>query len=127
VLFSVLAELYSNALEHGVLGLDSVLKSDAEGFAEYYRLRHERLVNLSEGFVRFHLQIVPEPGGGRLIMRIEDSGQGFDGPAILRQQMGLGSLCGRGLFLVRQLSERCTWPADGKGVSVEFSWSGGHN
>jgi CheY-like chemotaxis protein len=127
VLFTVFAELYSNALEHGVLGLDSALKCDAKGFAEYYRQRSERLANLEEGYVRFHLQIVPEPNGGRLILRIEDSGQGFDGPAILRQQLGIDSLCGRGLALVRQLSERCTWPADGKGVSVEFSWSRGHN
>lgn len=30
-LYSVMAELYSNALEHGVLGLDSRLKRDAQG------------------------------------------------------------------------------------------------
>jgi DNA-binding response OmpR family regulator len=124
-LYSVLAELYSNALEHGVLGLDSTLKCDAEGFAEYYRQRSSRLATLSEGYVRFHLSVLPEPGGGRLIVRVEDSGPGFDGKAILEQQLALDSLCGRGLALVRQLSERCTWPADGRGVSVEFCWPAG--
>ncbi|WP_296217202.1 fused response regulator/phosphatase [Pseudomonas sp. UBA2684] len=122
-LFSVLAELYSNALEHGVLGLDSALKCDADGFAEYYRQRSIRLTSLREGYVRFHLQLLPEAAGGRLILRVEDSGAGFDGQAILDQQLRLDSLSGRGLALVRQLSERCTWPADGQGVSVEFSWS----
>ena len=121
-LYSVLAELYSNALEHGVLGLDSALKRDAEGFAEYYRQRSARLEGLDDGYVRFHLQLRPEAGGGRLIVRVEDSGPGFDGQAILERQMRLDDLCGRGLALVRQLSERCSWPADGQGVCVEFAW-----
>jgi signal transduction histidine kinase len=124
-LYSVLAELYSNALEHGVLGLDSSLKCDAEGFAEYYRQRSTRLAQIREGYVRFHLQLVPEPAGGRLTVRVEDSGPGFDGQAILQQQLRVDRLCGRGLALVRQLSERCTWPEDGQGVSVEFSWLAG--
>lgn len=124
-LYSVLAELYSNALEHGVLSLDSALKSDAEGFAEYYRQRSQRLAALREGYVRFHLDLRPEAGGGRLIVRVEDSGAGFDGKAIQERQSRMGRLSGRGLDLVRQLSERCSWPADGRGVSVEFSWSAG--
>jgi hypothetical protein len=35
---TILAELYSNALEHGLLGLDSSLKNSAQGFARYYAL-----------------------------------------------------------------------------------------
>jgi len=64
-LYTVLAELYSNALEHGVMNLDSSLKRDASGFAEYYRERHLRLASLDEGYVRFHLQILPQEQGGR--------------------------------------------------------------
>ncbi|HLA30169.1 MAG TPA: fused response regulator/phosphatase [Pseudomonas sp.] len=124
-LFTVLAELYSNALEHGVLGLDSALKSDAEGFAEYYRQRSQRLALLSDGFVRFHLQLLPEGSGGRLVVRVEDSGPGYDGPRVLEQQLRSARLSGRGLTLVRQLSERCSWGEGGPGVSVEFSWSSG--
>ncbi len=121
-LFSVLTELYVNALEHGVLGLDSALKADANGFADYYRLRAERLAALSDGYVRVDVQICREPGGGRLVLHVDDSGPGFDGHAIITRQAQPGSLCGRGLSLVRQLSERCAWPANGRGVSVEFSW-----
>jgi hypothetical protein len=63
-LYTVLAELYSNALEHGLMGLDSRLKCDAEGFARYYAERRERLQNLSHGFVRFHLDLAPHGDGG---------------------------------------------------------------
>jgi two-component system, HptB-dependent secretion and biofilm response regulator len=37
VIHAVLAELYANALEHGVLGLDSRIKRNAAGFAQYYQ------------------------------------------------------------------------------------------
>lgn len=122
-LYSVLTELYANALEHGVLGLDSSLKCNGEGFAEYYRQRARRLSELDDGYVRFHLRLKPEASGGRLLVTVDDSGPGFDGQAILERQARLDGLSGRGLTLVRQLSECCTWPADGHGVSVEFSWT----
>jgi hypothetical protein len=54
-----LAELYSNALEHGLLHLDSVLKNSAQGFAKYYALRHERLNALEEGYIRFDIKHQP--------------------------------------------------------------------
>ena len=50
--FTILAELYSNALDHGVLGLNSSLKKSAEGFSAYYNLRKERLKLLDSGFVK---------------------------------------------------------------------------
>ena len=118
----MLAELYSNALEHGVLGLDSALKANAEGFSEYYRQRSVRLATLTDGFVRFHLQLLPEGTGGRLIVRVEDSGSGFEAPLQPAQPRDAHSLSGRGLALVRQLSERCSWGDGEPGVRVEFSW-----
>lgn len=122
-LYTVLAELYSNALEHGVMGLDSSLKCDAAGFAHYYQQRSLRLAELRDGYVRFHLDLSPHGDGGRLLVRVEDSGEGFDVGAVLASQRTAGSLCGRGLTLVRQLADHCQWSADGKSVSVEFFWS----
>ena len=122
-LYTVLAELYSNALEHGVMGLDSALKRDAAGFARYYSERSQRLQGLEEGYVRFHLQVQPESAGGRLLLRVEDSGAGFDPQAVMAQPRAPGSLSGRGMSLVRQLAQSCSYTADGRGVCVEFCWS----
>lgn len=126
-LFTVLAELYSNALEHGVLGLESSLKANAEGFADYYRQRSARLAGLTDGFVRFHLHLLPEEGGGRLRLRVEDSGAGFDPQLLQPHADDAVRLSGRGLALVRRLSERCQWGDGEPGVCVEFSWKAGHN
>ncbi|KAF1067511.1 MAG: hypothetical protein GAK45_01638 [Pseudomonas citronellolis] len=123
-LYTVLAELYSNALEHGVLGLDSALKADAAGFSRYYGLRRERLEQLQDGYVRFHLDHRPHESGGRLLLRVEDSGSGFDVQSVLQAQaQGCPApFSGRGVSLVRKLADRCEWAADGRSVSVEFFW-----
>jgi anti-sigma regulatory factor (Ser/Thr protein kinase) len=123
-LYIVLAELYSNALEHGVLGLDSALKRDAEGFGLYYRQRAERLDQLQDGFIRIDFQVIPVGGGGRLVVRVQDSGAGFDAEHVLSLPPAVRQLSGRGLSLVRQLSDRYQWTDDGRTASVEFAWEG---
>ncbi|HGM5581224.1 TPA: SpoIIE family protein phosphatase [Pseudomonas putida] len=122
VLHSVLGELYSNALEHGVLRLDSRLKQDAEGFAEYYRERAQRLACLHEGFVRIELKVEPIAAGGRLTVEISDSGTGFDIERALRRPASEKGFSGRGLHLVRRLGARAQWLDGGRRARVEFGW-----
>jgi len=121
-LYSVMAELYSNALEHGVLGLDSSLKRDALGFARYYQERDTRLDALDAGYVRVHLQVVPEGEGGCLTIRVEDSGKGFDVVRVIERPLDSVRLSGRGISLVRQLGRNARWSDDGRSAHVEFFW-----
>jgi CheY-like chemotaxis protein len=121
-LYSVLAELYSNALEHGVLGLDSSLKRDAAGFARYYEMRAARLGALQDGYVRVHLQVQPQGEGGRLVIRVEDSGDGFDVARVMERPLDNVRLSGRGISLVRQLGRNASWSDQGRSASVEFFW-----
>nr|WP_123599143.1 fused response regulator/phosphatase [Pseudomonas frederiksbergensis] len=121
-LYSVLAELYSNALEHGVLGLDSSLKRDALGFARYYQERNTRLDQLQDGYVRLHLQVTPEGEGGRLSIRVDDSGKGFDVARVMARPVEGVRLSGRGVSLIRQLSRKASWSDDGRSAHVEFYW-----
>ncbi|MGF6109773.1 SpoIIE family protein phosphatase [Pseudomonas frederiksbergensis] len=121
-LYSVLAELYSNALEHGVLGLDSSLKRDASGFARYYQERNTRLDQLQDGYVRLHLQVTPTGEGGCLSIRVDDSGKGFDVAKVMERPVDGVRLSGRGVGLIRQLSRKATWSDDGRSAHVEFYW-----
>ena len=77
-LYSVMAELYSNALEHGVLGLDSSLKRDARALRSIISSATRAWTELEDGYVRVHLQVAPRGEGGCLVVRVEDSGKGFD-------------------------------------------------
>ncbi|MNS21962.1 Transcriptional regulatory protein AfsQ1 [compost metagenome] len=121
-LYSVLAELYSNALEHGVLGLDSSLKRSATGFGHYYQQRNARLDELQDGYVRVHLQVMPQGEGGCLVIRVEDSGKGFDVDRVLERPVDPVRLSGRGVSLVRQLGRNASWSDDGRTARVEFFW-----
>ena len=121
-LYSVLAELYSNALEHGVLGLDSSLKRDASGFTRYYQQRNARLDELQDGYVRVHLQVTPKGEGGCLTVRVEDSGKGFDIARVMERPVEGVRLSGRGVSLIRQLGRNASWSDDGRSARVEFFW-----
>lgn len=121
-LYSVLAELYSNALEHGVLGLDSSLKRDASGFTLYYQQRNARLDELQDGYVRVHLQVAPKDDGGCLTIRVEDSGKGFDVERVMGRPVDGIRLSGRGISLIRQLGRNASWSDEGRSARVEFFW-----
>ncbi|HGA2318452.1 TPA: SpoIIE family protein phosphatase [Pseudomonas putida] len=121
-LHSVLSELYSNALEHGVLGLDSQLKRDVQGFADYYQERARRLVALAEGFVRIDLKVEPSGAGGRLTIEVRDSGAGFDVCGVLSRPSLEQDLSGRGLNLVKRLGSRAEWSEGGRCARVQFDW-----
>ena len=104
-LFTVLSELYNNAVDHGLLGLDSVLKQEADGFVRFYELRQERLAALDEGFVRFSLDYQAEGESATLVVEVEDSGAGFSRDAAAGTAPGAANPHGRGIALVESLCE----------------------
>ena len=59
LLNTILTELFANALDHGVLGLSSSLKSSPEGFSQYYHERTKRLERLVYGYIRVELNYFP--------------------------------------------------------------------
>lgn len=123
---TILAELYSNALEHGLLHLDSALKNSAQGFAKYYALRHERLTELTEGFIRFDIKHEPTDNGGCLTLQVTDSGQGFQVAQtnlVNENQNSLINYHGRGIRLIETLCQRLEFIPPGNSVIVEFNWS----
>jgi len=119
--YTILAELFSNALEHGVLKLDSALKKNPQGFSEYYDLRSKRLESLEEGFVEFQLEHIPTETGGQLTVVISDSGEGFHYQNKI-QGDGNVQYCGRGIPLISTLCRSVTYQGVGNKVEVVFEW-----
>jgi DNA-binding response OmpR family regulator len=122
-LYTVLNELYSNALEHGVIGLDSSLKADSMGFAEYYRRRREELQHLEDGYVKFDFQHQPTDDGGILKLRIEDSGQGFKHESYGGSEAVEGIYHGRGISLIQSLCTSLHYCGKGNQAEVVFEWT----
>lgn len=121
-IYTVLVELYSNALEHGVLGLDSSLKKSHHGFSEYYLQRQQRLEALESGEIEITLNYKGTVSGGRLLIAMTDSGVGFDVQAILQAVNEDTGYSGRGIHLLRSLCHSVDYAADGKTISVTFVW-----
>lgn len=125
-LYTIISELYSNALEHGLLRLDSQLKRSKTGFAAYYQQRTQRLDALVDGSILVRLQQRPAPQGGILTIRVEDSGPGFvvnaAAEAATSADRPQRRLSGRGLDLVRQLCNRVDYLGRGNIVEVDFVW-----
>lgn len=122
-LYSILVELYSNALEHGVLGLDSSLKASADGFNQYYALREERLKNVTSGFIRIHLEHVAVDDGGSLTVRVVDSGEGFIPPDRSGTALTNAVYSGRGLALLEKICNSVRYLGRGNEVEAVFSWT----
>ncbi len=121
--YTILAELYSNALDHGVLKLDSGLKQSAAGFAEYYRLKNERLQQLdAHQHVIVHLQHENCASGGVLRIEIADSGTGFDFSS-KTYDLHVQGYCGRGLPLIRSLCSQFGYLGNGNRVYAEYQWT----
>lgn len=116
-IFTVLTELYNNALDHGILKLDSELKMTDEGFFEFFTLRQERLETLQDANIVFTTNY--EPHKQRLSFQIQDSGQGFD-MALLTQVDDSENYYGRGIALVNQLCESVEYSNGGNTVNVVY-------
>jgi CheY-like chemotaxis protein/anti-sigma regulatory factor (Ser/Thr protein kinase) len=123
-LFTILTELYANALDHGVLGLSSELKNSAEGFSQYFHEREKRLNALEKGFVDISLEYFYSGIGGRVVVKIKDSGKGFDALSVLKNEYIKNDTelvySGRGLLLVEQLCDTLEYKEQGTLVEAEY-------
>ncbi|MDN3649366.1 fused response regulator/phosphatase [Reinekea marina] len=122
-LYTLMAELYSNALEHGVLGLDSKVKASSDGFQKYYLERESKLEALTEGFVRISIKHIPVEGGGELVLQIEDSGPGFNHQAFMQKDTPLEGYTGRGIPLIRGICREFNYNGSGNKVTATLTWN----
>jgi len=116
---TILSELYNNALEHGLLKLDSKMKADQDGFFEYYNLRKQRLDALADGNIIIRLQFVPNDTGADVKIEIEDSGDGFNHEALAKSEHLDGF--GHGIDIVTTLCEKVEYSAGGSRVNAVYA------
>ena len=77
-LFTVLTELYNNALDHGLLRLTSELKSGESGFDHFYAQRKQALATLHSGWIELSIDFNADKMGASIQLDVKDSGAGFD-------------------------------------------------
>jgi CheY-like chemotaxis protein/anti-sigma regulatory factor (Ser/Thr protein kinase) len=102
-IYTIVTELFNNAVDHGVLGLDREMKHSDSGFYAYYEAREAALRAAPQGWVRLCLSCRAQHDGQRVTVTVEDSGPGFDVSAVRPRLDDNNGFSGRGLALVRSL------------------------
>ncbi|MGB0835962.1 MAG: PP2C family protein-serine/threonine phosphatase [Psychrobium sp.] len=126
-LYTVLTELYVNALDHGVLDLDSSLKSSPEGFAQYFQEKEQRLADLGKGYIKIKLEYTATEQGGTLDIMMIDSGTGFEFTPWIEEhddvELVKNDFSGRGIKLVTELCQKLSYHEDGSAVKAIYTWN----
>jgi len=120
-IFMILSELFNNALDHGVLKLDSSLKHDEEGMEKYFDERSVRLANTDTGYIQLNLEkILNADASSYLRIRVIDSGDGFDYMKLVNRIATDTQRHGRGLALLFHVCRTVQFLQGGSEVLVEF-------
>lgn len=128
----LMSEIFNNALEHGILKLDSKMKKDMDGLMLYYSEREKRLAALEDGFINIRTKHQILDFGGELLIEVQDSGGGFDFQKSLdvinetgkevRKEVNKEESHGRGLSLISQLCESVDFTEQGACIKVVYRY-----
>ncbi|GHD57727.1 fused response regulator/phosphatase [Jeongeupia chitinilytica] len=116
--FLILTELFSNALDHGLLKLDTDLKQRPGGRELYLSARKDGLSRLASGRIEIELAGLRCHNQHMLKIHVRDSGAGFDwrGHAAPPGESGQGT----GLALVRALASVLVFGDTGNDVVAYY-------
>ena len=118
-IFTIVSELVTNAVDHGLLKLTSMLKAGAEGFLVYYQEREKRLLELSkQDYLQILIKWCADEKGSYMLIEVKDSGEGFLHESIEPDGANLINEFGRGLTLIKQLATEIVIKEKGTRVSV---------
>jgi len=116
-LHTVLSELFNNALEHGILDLDSKQKDTEEGYLEYYQNRETRLNSLKDAEISIEIEHPLSEEDG-IKITVTNTGPGFDFSSI--KQASDDASYGRGIPLITSLCNQFEYSDGGRRVDVFY-------
>ncbi|OUR90180.1 hypothetical protein A9Q81_19475 [Gammaproteobacteria bacterium 42_54_T18] len=118
-LHTIMSELFSNALEHGVLELSSELKETEDGYLDYYQQREDRLAALTDGNITINVEFILGDEYGKLKINFNDSGKGFDVKNLKASDDD--NAFGRGASLIDTLCDSVEYNETGTAVTAYYT------
>ena len=119
-LFLIISELFTNALDHGLLRMNGTLKQTPEGMLQFIIEREKALAVLEEGSIRIEIKHTVRQGEREFIVRVEDSGPGFDYSKRSTSLSEITSMGGRGIQLIRSLCKEILFHGSGNEVEAIY-------
>ncbi|MBA5761205.1 fused response regulator/phosphatase [Vibrio sp. 404] len=121
---SILSELVTNAIDYGLLGMDSAIKKLPEGFFLFYQQREEKLTELNSD-AWLILDVDYQPAQQQLVMVLEHNGEGFDYQAHPKEAQN-NLTYGRGIVLATELCDSLQYSKQGKRVTATYRFDAPH-
>lgn len=120
IVFVVISEMISNAVDHGILKLNSSLKENPDGFFAYFSEREHRMKNLTaQDFLELSLRWVVESEKPQLQVSVLDSGSGYFSHE--NDDDSGRIMSGRGMRLIRNLTSSVEVFAPGNHIKAVIS------
>lgn len=116
VIYTLLMEMYTNALDHGVLGLDGKEKQSSDDFDRFYQDKDRLIKELSGAYI--DVEVSYEPNINEPILKIEMSHNGSEFKVSENRQATQDALHGRGLELIDAISKEALYSDNGRCLSV---------
>lgn len=125
-LFLILSELFNNALDHGILHLNSGIKQGPDGYESYIKLRETRLAALDSGRIEIEIGRVTIDNKYGVRIRVRDSGSGFDYRTMEMEPKNQIELAqhGRGIALVKSIAHQLQYVGNGNEVMAYYICAG---
>ncbi|SEI60477.1 Histidine kinase-like ATPase domain-containing protein [Allopseudospirillum japonicum] len=121
-LFVVLSELINNSVDHGILGIDSRLKTSLDSFDTYLNTREQALEQLTDAKIDVNCTCFMQNQTTWLKIRVQDSGKGFNYQQLINTSVQDNlKLYGRGIPLICEMAEEVRYLGCGNEVEVVFS------
>jgi anti-sigma regulatory factor (Ser/Thr protein kinase) len=115
-----LAEALSNAVIHGNLGIPNHLRTTADGFAQFQRLMLKRLNDPALASRRIEINVQGR-GPDAISVAVSDQGDGFDLNAKLAHIAATTAKNGRGLGLIRKVTQALHTEDGGRTLVMSFA------
>ena len=122
-LSTILAELFNNALEHGLLDLDSSIKNTDAGYFDYYQMRKQRLQSLQQGEISINLDF--KPSIGEVTIVVAHTGLGFEPKtALIKDNIENDNRYGRGVSIINKLCHSFEYSNAGRTATAIYHLAG---
>ena len=117
---TILAEMYTNILEHGVLRLNSVQKDEERGFSTYYEDKQAMLNNLNDMCIDINVSYHPDEKNKKLVISMSHNRDTNHEITTTVDDAFNESPHGRGMLLLNNLCEQVKLSRDGKNLEVTY-------
>jgi len=117
VINTLLSEMYNNALDHGILNLQSEEKSSAAAFHEYYKDREQLLKELEDAQIKIDIGYSLNNDTAELKIAMQHNGNAFDMPD---DGASDDDFHGRGMLLIEAICREVKYSDNGRNLTVIY-------